>query len=355
MQQPPLISVILPVYGVRSYLADCLDSVLDQPDAPIEVIAVDDASPDGCGALLDDRARSDQRLTVVHLDRNDGPGNARNVGLARASGRYVWFVDADDLLPPGALAAVSSRLVKDSPDVLLIDYRSVYPDGSTGPSQGADLLRCAPSGTFTLAEAPQLIDLTMTAWSKVLRRDFLVQLDEPFRSGIHEDVPVSCAALLAGRLAAVDRACYCYRRSRPGSFMATTSTSHLAIFTAYQEVFDLLDKRVAAADPVATRQVQAAIFERAIGHYAAVLQTGGFGLGLVGRPGLVPRTQRRAFFRRMHADFVRYRPAGYRHPAGVRGAKFRLIERNAYLTYELLEPVNRLRVMLRGRAPRRPT
>lgn len=348
-QAAPLISVVLPVYGVRQYLADCLDSILGNgADIGMEVIAVDDASPDGCGALLDDRARTDQRLTVVHLDRTGGPGNARNVGLARAAGRYVWFVDGDDLLAPGALTAVGDALAADGPDVLLFDYQNLYPDGSTGPSYGGALLRAAPRRIFTLADAPELIELTMTSWSKVLRRDFLIGLDEPFRNGIHEDVPVTCAALLAGRLAALAAVCYSYRRSRLGSFMATTSTGHAAIFASYSEVFDLLAKRVAAADPVATPAVQVAVFERAIWHYTAVLQSGGLGLGRIGRPGLVPRGERRAFFRRMHADFIEHRPAGYRHRPGARGAKFRLIERDAYCTYEVLEPVNRLRIALRG-------
>jgi CDP-glycerol glycerophosphotransferase len=359
MATSPLISVILPVYGVRTYLPDCLDSVLGQAgaaaaQAAIEIIAIDDASVDGCGELLDDRASTDQRLSVVHLERNGGPGNARNIGLARATGSYVWFIDGDDLIAPGAVAAIAARLVSDCPDVLLIDYQDLYPDGGTGPGTGAGLLTAAPPGVFTLAEAPQLINLTMTSWSKVLRREFLLGLDEPFRSGIHEDVPVSCAALLAGRLAALDRACYCYRRSRPGSFMATTSTGHLAIFAAYSEVFDLVAKRVAAADPVITEAVQAAIFERAIWHYSTVLQTGGLGLGPVGRPGLVRRSERRAFFHRIHADYVTYQPTGFVRPPGARGAKFALIERNAYWTYEALEPVNRLRVALRRRTRHDP-
>lgn len=352
MPSPPLISVVLPVYGVQPYLEECLDSVLgsagnDQAGTEIEVIAVDDASPDGCGALLDDRAGGDPRLTVIHLDRNGGPGNARNIGLSRATGSYVWFIDGDDLLPAKALAAVSARLRQDRPDVLLVDYADLHPDGSTGPSPGTGLLAAAPPGTFTLAQDPQLINLTMTAWSKVLRREFLPGLDQPFLTGIHEDVPVTCAALLAGRLSVLAEVCYSYRRSRPGSFMAMTSIDHLAIFTAYGLVFDLVANRVAAVDPGVTPAVQAAVFERAIWHYSTVLQTGGAGLGPIGRPGLVPRRERKSFFERMHRDFVRHVPPGYRNPAGARGAKFRLIERDAYWAYEVLEPVNRARVTLR--------
>ncbi len=347
-QQGPLISIVVPVCNVRQYLPACLDSLLgpeagSRPEGPaIEVIAVDDASADGSGDLLDDRAARDPRLTVVRLARNGGPGNARNTGLARASGVYVWFVDGDDLLPDGALPAVAARLEADRPDVLLIGHEERYPDGSTGPSQGEPLLGTAPAGTFTLADAPRLINLTMTSWSKLLRREFLVGLDEPFRAGIHEDIPVTCAALLAGRISALDQVCYSYRRSRPGSFMATTSSAHWGVFSAYEEVLDKVRKLAESGDPVATPAVQRAVFERAIWHYSTVFQAAGSG----GRR-LVPRTERRQFFARMHADFRRYRPAGYAVPAGARGAKFRLIERGAYRTYVLLEPLNKMRVAIR--------
>ncbi len=354
----PLISLVIPVFNVRRYLADCLDSVLAQKGtAGVEVIAVDDASDDGSGALLDERARADDRLAVVHLPGTAGPGNARNVGLARATGRYVWFVDGDDQLQPEAIEAISARLEAAAPDVLLIDYVESYPDGSERPNPGGALLRAvagsaAADGTVTLADAPELINATMTAWSKIFRRDFLVGLDEPFRPGIHEDIPVSCAALLRGCLGVLDRACYRYRRSRPGSFMATSSTSHLAVFTAYEEVFAMLHKRAAASDPAITAAVQSAVFERAIAHYAAVLQTTGPGIGRWGRPGLVPRRDRRRFFRRMHDDFVRYEPAGYRLPGGPRGVKFAMIKRGAYRTYELFEPLNQARVALSNRRRR---
>jgi CDP-glycerol glycerophosphotransferase len=358
--RPPWLSVVVPVHGVRPYLSGCLDSVLGSPAGPaagagqteIEVIAVDDASPDGCGALLDQRAAADHRLSVIHLDRAGGPGNARNVGLARATGGYVWFVDGDDVLPPGALGAVTARLATERPDLLLIGYQELYPDGSTRPGHGGALLRSAPPGLFSLADAPRTIELTMTAWSKLFRREFLLALGEPFRRGIHEDIPVTCAALLSGRLSTLEYACYSYRRLRPGSFLATTSSAHWSVFDSYADVLDMLRKRVESADPVATPAVQAAMFERAISHYSAILEATGPGFGPARRPGLVPRTERRRFFDRMHADYRRYRPAGFRRPDGPRGVKFWLIEHDAYWAYELLAPANDARVAAREKLRR---
>jgi|CZKT01.1.fsa_nt_gi CDP-glycerol glycerophosphotransferase len=349
----PLISVIVPVYGVDSHLDECLASILVPSQAVIEVIAVDDASPDDCGKILEAWAARDPRLRVIHLAENGGPGRARNVGFAHAAGEYVWFVDADDLLTDDAIAAVADRIAQDRPDLLLIDYQDLFPDGRTAPSYGAALLRDAPAAPFTFAEHPQVIWLTMTSWSKVIRREFLAGLRLPFPAGIHEDVPLSCELLLsAARISALARVCYGYRRDRRGSFMATTSSLHAGIFAAYQQVFDSVAKRVAGGDATVTDSVTAAVFERAIWHYTAILDTGGFGIGAIRLGGgLVPRRARRSFFALMHEHFVRYRPGSYHRPPGARGVKYRLVERNAYWTYSALEPFNKLRVWLGRHLP----
>ena len=241
----PLISVVIPVHGVEDYLDRCLDSVLgpvgeaDSSEADsgqadsgeadsgqadraavgggsavsLEVIAVDDASPDGCGAIL--AARHDPRLRVITNPAAVGPGPARDLGAKEATGEFVWFVDGDDELADGALAAVAGVLTRLRPDVLVVDFANLYPDGSVSPSGGARYLRDSavepPRGgeTGTLADHPALIHLTMTAWSKVFRRDFLAGLGVSFGSAgpaPHEDVPVTALALLtAQRIGVLDR------------------------------------------------------------------------------------------------------------------------------------------------------
>jgi CDP-glycerol glycerophosphotransferase len=329
----PLISVVIPVHGVEDYLDRCLDSVLGEPAPWLEVIAVDDASPDGCGAIL--AARHDPRLRVISTPAAVGPGPARDLGAKEATGEYVWFVDGDDELAQGALAAVAGALARLRPDVLIVDFESLHPDGTTSPSGGARYLTGPETGS--LADHPALIHLTMTAWSKVFRRDFLAGLGISFGSSgpaPHEDVPVSTMALLtAERIGVLNRVCYRYRRARRGSYLAAASVANFNIFDAYQQVFDYLAERTDVRAPV-TPAVYAAVFERAIWHYSTLLP-------------LVPRRRRREFFHRMSADFRRWRPGGYRFPSGLRGVKFRLAARDAYWAYSLLDPVNRLRVGLR--------
>jgi CDP-glycerol glycerophosphotransferase len=339
----PLISVVIPVHGVEDYLDRCLDSVLGESAVPIEVIAVDDASPDRSAAIL--AARRDPRLRVISTQAGPGtvapagprgPGAARELGAKEAAGEYVWFVDGDDELADGALAAVAGKLTGLQPDVLIVDFENLFPDGTTSPSGGGRYLDGPDGGP--LADHPDLIHLTMTLWSKLFRREFLSGLGiSPGLSGQapHEDVPVTTIALLAARnIGVLNRACYRYRRERPGSFLSAISDSHFTILDSYEQVFNFISERSAVPPPV-TPPVRAAIFERAIWHYTTVLP-------------LVPRHRRREFFGRMSADFRRWQPAGFRYPPGPRGVKFRLVARGAYRSYRLLDPLNRLRVALRS-------
>ena len=109
MEEPvPRFSVIVPVYKVQGYLRECLDSILTQSCTDIEVIAVDDCSPDNCGAIIDEYAARDSRVTAVHLPQNVGLGRARNAGVGHATGDYLLFLDSDDSYTPGALRAIES-------------------------------------------------------------------------------------------------------------------------------------------------------------------------------------------------------------------------------------------------------
>ncbi|MBX7552084.1 bifunctional glycosyltransferase family 2 protein/CDP-glycerol:glycerophosphate glycerophosphotransferase [Streptomyces sp. tea 10] len=337
-----LISIVLPVYQVQEYLEECLDSVLgaSQSFQDIEVVAVDDCSPDGSGALLDAYAARDQRLRVVHLPQNVGLGRARGEGLARARGDYVWFVDSDDRLADGALAAVAERLKRTEPDVLLVDHALLGPEGGVERNVRAHLFRDAPE-TFTLAERPSTLDLIMTAWGRVLRREFLLGLDVEFGHGYYEDISVTYPVLLAARrLSMLDRVCYHYRRGREGAITNTSSPKHFDLFAQYERIFAFIDREAETAEPF-----RRAVFDRTVRHATTVLAT----------PGLVPESMRRDFFRQASEHFRRFRPRDYSHPSGLRGLQYRLVERGAYPAYAALEPVNRLRLALRtalGRARR---
>ncbi|MER5862653.1 glycosyltransferase [Kitasatospora sp. NPDC002040] len=326
----PRFSVIVPVYQVEEYLAECLDSVLTQSCADFELIAVDDRSPDGCGALLDAAARQDGRVRVLHLPANVGLGRARNAGLAVATGDYVVFLDSDDTLTPGLLAAVDARLRSAAdPDVLVYDYARTYWDGRVVRSASAGVFSRPGPEVFDLDGRPDLLDLLMVVWNKAYRRGYLDEQGLSFPAGYYEDTPWTFPALLAaGRITLLDLVGVHYRQRRQGgNILATASRRHFDVFDQYDRVFAFLDGR---PDLARWRPV---VYGRMVHHLDTV----------VSRPGRIPPGDRREYFRRAAEHCARLRPAGYRPAPGAEGVRTELLSRGRYLTYQ------GVRVLARGR------
>ncbi|MBR3168387.1 MAG: glycosyltransferase [Erysipelotrichaceae bacterium] len=124
----PEVSVIIPVYRTEEYLEQCIDSVLAQTFTDFEVILVDDGSPDNCPAICERYASEDKRISVVH-QKNGGLSSARNAGLARAKGRYIYFLDSDDYIAP-VLLETTVREIRCGYDAVFFSYYKVYTDGS---------------------------------------------------------------------------------------------------------------------------------------------------------------------------------------------------------------------------------
>lgn len=116
-EKKPLISVIVPVYNVETYLDKCLDSLEAQTWPNMEILVVDDASTDGGGAVCDAHADRDSRISVVHFQENRGISAARNEGIRRAKGEYVSFVDSDDYAEPELLEHLYDCLVENGADI----------------------------------------------------------------------------------------------------------------------------------------------------------------------------------------------------------------------------------------------
>jgi len=121
MEGSPLISIIIPIYNVEKYLPACLDSVLAQTYQNLEIILVDDGSPDGSGAICDAYAASDARIRVIH-QKNGGVSSARNTGLDAASGAFIGFVDPDDYIEPGMYEVLYNQLQASGADIVQCGY-----------------------------------------------------------------------------------------------------------------------------------------------------------------------------------------------------------------------------------------
>ena len=120
-----LVSIIIPVYKVEKYLAQCIESVLSQDYSNIEVILVDDGSPDKCGLICDEFAKKDSRITVIHK-QNEGLSSARNSGIDIAKGKYISYIDSDDYISDKYISTMINEFSDNNTDLVICSYYYVY-------------------------------------------------------------------------------------------------------------------------------------------------------------------------------------------------------------------------------------
>lgn len=135
----PILSVLIPVYNVEPYLRDCLDSVINQSMKEIEIICVDDGSTDASGDILDEYARKDPRINVIHKEKNAGLLLARKTAVEAASGEYILFVDSDDIVDPDLCAFAEEVTQNEYADI--IQFGADVQDFSNNTAKTAWLYR----------------------------------------------------------------------------------------------------------------------------------------------------------------------------------------------------------------------
>jgi CRISPR system Cascade subunit CasB len=300
----PRFSVIVPAYKVQAYLHECLESVLSQSYPDLELIAVDDCSPDACGAIIDEFAARDARVRAVHLPENQGLGRARNAGLEQATGDYLVFLDSDDTLTPDALRAIADRIKETGdPDVLVFDYARTFWSGDAQRNKVAAQLTEQGPAPFRLEDRPGLLRVIMVAWNKAYRREFVEREGFAFPPGYYEDTPWTYPVLMAAEtIATLDRVCVHYRQRRQGNILGTTSRKHFDVFDQYDRVFAFVDARPELA------QWRPVLFRRMVDHLATVFT----------KPDRLPRGTRAEFLRKARAHYRRYRIPGTTVPVRTR-------------------------------------
>ncbi|MGW0082490.1 glycosyltransferase [Streptomyces sp. NPDC003393] len=224
----PRFSVIVPVYQVRACLPECLESVLSQSFMDLELIAVDDCSPDACGAIVDGFAARDPRVRAVHLAESQGPNRARDAGLDRAGGDYLVFLDGGDTLTPDALWSIERRLKETGePDVLLYDSARTDRGGRSVPGDVTGRLGEDGPAPFRPADRPDLLRPLPVAWNTACRRDFVERAGLAFPADRHGDTPWTYLVLPAAKsVAALDRVCVRHRQRHPDGVPHATGRRH---------------------------------------------------------------------------------------------------------------------------------
>ncbi len=124
----PLVSVIVPVYGVERYLDACVEGLVGQTYRNLEILLVDDGSPDRCPAMCDAWTARDERIRVIHK-ANGGLSDARNVGLAKATGDYIYFVDSDDMVERNLIERAMATMRDYDADLVMFQFDTISEDG----------------------------------------------------------------------------------------------------------------------------------------------------------------------------------------------------------------------------------
>lgn len=206
-----LVSMIIPVYGVESYLEECLESVLQQTYERLEVILIDDQSPDRCPKICDEFARKDQRVKVYH-QKNGGAANARNHGLDRADGTYICFVDSDDKIEMDYVEKLLRAIKESDADVAVCSFQQWYPDRIVDYTE-------IESGEYSGKEYLRkfLSDWTCgLLWNKMFHKKTLngIRFEEGHK--IDDEFFTYQAILKANKIVAFEQRLYWYRMRKSG-------------------------------------------------------------------------------------------------------------------------------------------
>ena len=239
------ISVIVPVYKVEEYLPRCVESLLSQTYSKIEVILVDDGSPDGCPALCDELALRDSRVKVIHQE-NRGVSAARCAGIAAASGDYLGFVDGDDFVEPDMYAFLHELLSRTGADIAQCGFDQVNGEASTSNATHEEKL---VTGQEAIKGVLRGGIVWASLWSKIFKKELFENKKLDFGLRISEDGLANYYLLRdAKRVAFRDFEKYHYV-SRPDSALRQTYPAHW--ITDPKKFFDKVAEEEGEDSPLA--------------------------------------------------------------------------------------------------------
>lgn len=249
-----LISVIIPIYNVEPYLDRCVQSVIDQTYRSLEIILVDDGSPDHCSAMCDAWAKKDPRIKVIHKV-NGGLSDARNAGLAIATGELISFVDSDDWLAPAFYERLTKALDEDQSDIAACTVEMVWEDGT--PSR---LLTVQENRILERTDAELALlnenQLKDPVWYKLYKKHVLDEI--VFEAGKqHEDVYWTYQVVgNAKRVSLIDYVGYYYWQRNTGIMGNNSYTvKRLDAIEAFEQRYAYIAKEFPELERIAKRGI----------------------------------------------------------------------------------------------------
>lgn len=262
MSETKKISVIIPAFNCVEYFPQCIDSLLVQTFDDFEIIIVDDGSTDGTYELAQHYADAHDHVHVLRQNHQFA-GTARNLGLGRAQGEYVIFLDGDDYFEPTLLEEALRRIQEADADICVFGAHWLNDKtGEVKPMNNACRTDLCPSATFNRTTNPRYIFCftTPAPWTKIFRRSFIEKNHLAFQEtrSANDLRFVFSALAIAERITTLDKQLVVYRRQNASSLQSTQHKDPLAFFTALTSLRDELKNR-SAFDQVSHAYVNAAL------------------------------------------------------------------------------------------------
>lgn len=239
------VSVIIPVYNIENYLKQCLDSIVNQTLPDIQIICVDDGSTDASPQILSEYAAKDKRFQII-TQKNAGPGAARNVGLERATGKYLIFLDSDDWFESNFLEQMLNKAIETDADITIC--QTVEFDSDTGKERSAQWMlkkQLLPGNVFSPDDISKCIfQFTYgMPWDKLYRREFLQKTGILFPSLRNsEDLAFVFPTILESERIAIQESILVHHRiNRKTSVSNNLINQPSAPYIAFQIVEDWLE------------------------------------------------------------------------------------------------------------------
>lgn len=234
-----LISIIVPVYNVQDYLEDCIESIIHQTYTNLEIILVDDGSPDDCPAICDRYAAQDSRIIVIHKE-NGGQSEARNAALDIATGDYILFVDSDDWLDADACSILCKAINESHPQIICFSFCHVYRGKVEIHSneRRTDVI----SGKEAFERLLLGRDVNGYACSKLYHRTLFENVRFPVGE-IYEDIAITPDLLLACEcVSIISMPLYFYRHREGSSLNSPFNEGRLAILDRAKKCIAMAEK-----------------------------------------------------------------------------------------------------------------
>lgn len=234
----PLISVIIPIYNVKNYLKNCVNSVIKQSYQNLEIILIDDGSTDGGEVLADKLKQKDSRIVVVH-QKNQGLSGARNSGLKICKGELVTFIDSDDFVAPDFIQYLYDLKIKHNADMSICSHYLYI------SKQKTKIFRQSQDAVFTteecLSNMLQEVDFTVSACGKLYPTAFFRNIKFPINK-IHEDLGATYKLIMKSKSIAFGSQPKYYYVYRPSSITHNFNPQKFDIITLTDEMCDAILK-----------------------------------------------------------------------------------------------------------------